>query len=301
MRKYVVSLLSLGLLLGACNESCHDWSSVTAQPPGASSNEMGDDAPSQNKEDGAHHEADDSNDNGSNHDVSGDAANNNTSDENVNHDSDNVEINNNSNNSSNSNSNSNGNSNNNAPNEDDHGESNDNGSQNASDTDDGVSTGEAAQALSLPGLDNLYRVSEKLYRSAQPMQGGLVSAQTLGIRTVLSLQIVDFDSGLDETAELSLSLVHVPMMPSSVTDEDVLKALRAIQASDGPVLVHCLHGADRTGTVVAMYRVVFQNWSKDRAIDEMTNGGFGYHVEYASLVELIRRADIAAYRQALGL
>lgn len=296
MRKYVVSLLSLGLLLGACNESCHDWSSVTAQPPGASSNETGDDAPSQNKEDGAHHEADDSNDNGSNHDVSGDAANNNTSDENVNHDSDNVEINNNSNNSNNSSNNSN-----NAPNEDDHGESNDNGSQNASDTDDGVSTGEAAQALSLPGLDNLYRVSEKLYRSAQPMQGGLVSAQTLGIRTVLSLQIVDFDSGLDETAELSLSLVHVPMMPSSVTDEDVLKALRAIQASDGPVLVHCLHGADRTGTVVAMYRVVFQNWSKDRAIDEMTNGGFGYHVEYANLVELIRRADIAAYRQALGL
>ena len=156
-------------------------------------------------------------------------------------------------------------------------------------------------SIEMPGLSNLYRVSEKLYRSAQPAQNGLISAQELGIGTVLSLQLVNMDVGLDEASEVSLEFVHVPMIPSIVSDEDVLKALRVIRSSEGPVLVHCLHGADRTGTVVAMYRIVFQNWSKEKAIDEMTNGGFGYHPEYANLLELIEQADIEAYRRALEL
>lgn len=275
---------------------------MTAQPPVASSNETGGNASSQNEGVGVHNEADDQNADGSNNNASGEDTNNNTSDEEIDNNNASGDASNNNEEADNNSSDEEIN-NDDALNEDvdDNGASDDNGSQSTSDTEDDGSTGEPAQPLEMPGLGNLYRVSEKLYRSAQPMQGGLVSAQALGIRTVLSLQVVDFDSGLDETADLSLSLVHVPMVPSSVTDEDVLKALRAIQASDGPVLVHCLHGADRTGTVVAMYRIVFQNWSKDKAIDEMTNGGFGYHVEYANLVELIKSADIAEYRQLLGL
>ena len=36
-----------------------------------------------------------------------------------------------------------------------------------------------------------------------------------------------------------------------------------------PVFVHCKHGADRTGTMVAFYRILFEGWSKDEAIREM--------------------------------
>ena len=50
-----------------------------------------------------------------------------------------------------------------------------------------------------------------------------------------------------------------------------------IRRASGPVLVHCLHGSDRTGTIVAMYRIVEQGWTREAAIAEMTGGGYGYH------------------------
>ena len=52
--------------------------------------------------------------------------------------------------------------------------------------------------------------------------------------------------------------------------------IMAAFSHEGPVLVHCKHGADRTGCIVALYRIVFQSWSKEAAIDEMHNGGYGF-------------------------
>ena len=69
----------------------------------------------------------------------------------------------------------------------------------------------------------------------------------------------------------------------------------------GTVLVHCQHGADRTGLLVAVYRVVVQGWSKERAIDEMTNGGFGFHPVWKNLVAYLRHLDVARIRAEAGL
>ncbi|WP_282598360.1 tyrosine-protein phosphatase, partial [Pseudomonas chlororaphis] len=62
-----------------------------------------------------------------------------------------------------------------------------------------------------------------------------------------------------------------------VLQSPLARAVRAIQnaESDGPVLMHCKHGSDRTGLMSAMYRVVVQGWSKEEALNEMTGGGFG--------------------------
>lgn len=43
------------------------------------------------------------------------------------------------------------------------------------------------------------------------------------------------------------------------------------------MVVHCWHGSDRTGAVIAAYRIVQQGWSQHDAIDEMINGGYGFH------------------------
>jgi protein tyrosine/serine phosphatase len=72
----------------------------------------------------------------------------------------------------------------------------------------------------------------------------------------------------------------------------VVEALRIIRNSERPILIHCWRGSDRTGLVSAMYRIVFQGWSKDDAIDELMHGGYGYHFLYKNIPDFIRQVNI---------
>ena len=67
-----------------------------------------------------------------------------------------------------------------------------------------------------------------------------------------------------------------------------------------PVLVHCQHGSDRTGTMVAIYRVVVDGWTKAEATNEMINGGFGYHPMWQNLLVYIDALDVAAIKQKVA-
>ncbi|WVM91781.1 tyrosine-protein phosphatase [Halopseudomonas pachastrellae] len=62
-----------------------------------------------------------------------------------------------------------------------------------------------------------------------------------------------------------------------MTDTDVIRVLREIRAGQqqGKVLIHCKHGQNRTGLMAAMYRIVFDGWSREQAMAEMLEGGFG--------------------------
>ena len=75
----------------------------------------------------------------------------------------------------------------------------------------------------------------------------------------------------------------------TVTDENVQ-----------PVFVHCKHGADRTGTMVAIYRIVVEGWSKEDAIKEMRQGGFGYHEVWKMLPEFIRELNVEEIKKQLA-
>lgn len=160
-------------------------------------------------------------------------------------------------------------------------------------------TSQPPTPLEADGLNNLYRLNDELYRSAQPAENGLTSAKMLGIQTVLSLQLVSLDSALEATEQTGLSLIHVPMIPWKVTENELLQALEVLRDAPKPILVHCLHGADRTGLVIAMYRILFQDWPKTDAIEEMTSEQFGYHEEFSNLPELIEQIDIDAMRSKL--
>lgn len=154
-----------------------------------------------------------------------------------------------------------------------------------------------AQPVQAEGLPNLHRVSGKLYRSAQPTAEGMRAAERLGIRTVVSLRSGQRDASLAVGTDLILR--HVPMRAWNPHFPAAVAALSAIAVSPGPVLVHCWHGADRTGMVVALYRMVEQGWTREAAIQEMLEGGYGYHSIWKDIITFLETVDVEALRQAL--
>lgn len=147
-------------------------------------------------------------------------------------------------------------------------------------------------------LENWYRVDRRLYRSEQPDRQGMAEAEKMGIKRVLNLR--KFHGDEDDAEQTGLKLHKIAMDAGDIREEQIVQALKIIVSSDEPILVHCWHGADRTGTVVAMYRILFQGWTKEAAIDELAHGGYGYHAIYDNIPAFIRAADIEALRKQLN-
>ncbi len=121
-------------------------------------------------------------------------------------------------------------------------------------------------------------VAPGVFRSAQPDPEGLRAAQERGVRTVVVLRTSVPEEEREAAAQLGLELVHVPMdgthMPSM---QEVERALALIlDSSKRPVLVHCAHGEERTGAVIAAYRVVANGWDPAAAEAEAIRLGFGF-------------------------
>jgi protein tyrosine/serine phosphatase len=66
-------------------------------------------------------------------------------------------------------------------------------------------------------------------------------------------------------------------------------------------MIHCQHGADRTGALVALYRVVVQGWTKEKAVLEMNQGGYHHSALWRNLDDYVMKADVEALRKALNL
>ncbi len=156
-----------------------------------------------------------------------------------------------------------------------------------------------AQPVELPGVPNLHRVSDRLYRSAQPTAQGMTQLKQLGIVTVVNLR--SFHSDRDEIGQTGLEYEHIYMKAWHPERKEVVQFLQIVtDPKRTPVLVHCQHGADRTGTMCAVYRIVVQGWSKEAALREMTEGGFGFHTVWQNLPAWIQELDIEAIKKEIG-
>lgn len=156
-----------------------------------------------------------------------------------------------------------------------------------------------AQPVDAQGLPNLHKVSSTLYRSAQPLADGLIFVnQYQPFKTIVSLRAGSPDAAI--VPPTGVKYVQIDFDTWQVKDEYVLQFLQiATNPANQPVLLHCKHGADRTGMMTAIYRIVVQNWSKADAIAEMRQGGFGYHPIWGNLIRYIERMDVNAWRQKL--
>ena len=139
-------------------------------------------------------------------------------------------------------------------------------------------------------ISNFYKIDEDIYRCAQPDAKAFAELETIGIKEVLNLRNFHSDKGLAKNTKLAL---HRVKMTAGKSDwEKLVNALRIINSRKGPIVIHCWHGSDRTGIVCALYRIIFQDWTKEAAIDELRNGGYGYHVVYDNIITFIQNADI---------
>ncbi len=157
---------------------------------------------------------------------------------------------------------------------------------------------EWAEYLEVAGVRNLHKVSEELYRGAQPSGEGMRQLKKLGIKTVVNLRSFHSDRG--EIGDTGLSYEHIYMKTGHAEDKEVVRFLKiTTDPNRTPAFVHCQRGADRTGTMCAIYRVAVQDWRKDEAIEEMTKGGYGFYSGWQNLINYIRELDIEEIKRRI--
>lgn len=120
------------------------------------------------------------------------------------------------------------------------------------------------------GIANFDQVSRHLYRGAQPNRLGIRYLKGLGIGTIINLRAGDeWQAEESEAMRQDMAYHHIPMdgyrRPSR---ETVLAVLARIEQSEAPVFVHCQFGCDRTGTIIAAYRMQREGWSSSKALNE---------------------------------
>src|SRR6266436_3147677 len=126
-------------------------------------------------------------------------------------------------------------------------------------------------------LPNFHQVNQQLYRGAQPKSGGLKHLAQLGIRTILSLRQGTAQAHIEETEAHAAGLryLNIPLSewvrPADEQVEQVLTVLNNTEMQQ--VFVHCRLGAERTGLVVAIYRMTHDGWTTERARAEAKQYG----------------------------
>ena len=148
-----------------------------------------------------------------------------------------------------------------------------------------------ATPITMAGAYNLHKVTDSLYRSAQPTHTGMKNLEKLGIKTVINLRAHHSDADIMKGTALHSEAVNIDTW--HIADEEIISVLQFLRKKeDGPFLIHCQHGADRTGVSCAKYRIVVQGWTKEAAIDEMVNGGYGFHSISSNIIDYVKKVDV---------
>ena len=149
------------------------------------------------------------------------------------------------------------------------------------------------------GVPNLHRISDELYGGGQPTVEGFRQLKTMGVKTVINLRF--FHNDKEKIAVTDLAYEEIPMNVWHAEDEDVVRFLKLLaDKKRTPFYFYCNLGADRTGLMCAVYRIAVQGWTKDEAITEMTQGGFGFHAVFPNLVHYLRKLDVEKMKRQVS-
>lgn len=158
-----------------------------------------------------------------------------------------------------------------------------------------------ARRIEVDDIDNVGRIHDGLYRGGQPGEAGYAWLKAKGFRTVINLRT---HHGEEEAVrkhgmEPVEFKVKADVFGSEPPTEEQIRAFFdvVLDPARQPVYFHCLHGADRTGTMAAIYRIEVEGWAPEKAIREMQV--FGYHDYYKDLIEFVRSYRPRGYKAPL--
>jgi len=121
------------------------------------------------------------------------------------------------------------------------------------------------------GMVRFDKVDDDVYRGSQPSMDQLMRLSTdpeVRIKTVLKL-----NPGSDPAAPGVRQIHHALYGPITPSVEKIREILKDIDQAEKPLLIHCTHGEDRTGLIVALYRVC-KGMTPEDAYKDMVAHGF---------------------------
>jgi protein tyrosine/serine phosphatase len=148
------------------------------------------------------------------------------------------------------------------------------------------------QKIVVPGIHNAGKVSDNIFRGAQPNLSSFALLKQLGVTTIVNLRSESadkVDKERREAASLGLRFIYIPIGGfSNPTDEQLAAFFTLLRENPAPtIFVHCEFGRDRTGVFIAAYRIAFQNWTADQAVAEMLSFGFN-HTFHPGMMTYVR-------------
>jgi tyrosine-protein phosphatase SIW14 len=146
---------------------------------------------------------------------------------------------------------------------------------------------------SLKELPRFHKVNEGLYRGGQPKASGFEILQAMHIKTVINFR--NDNDEREDVERLGMEHVHIPLSAwNGIQILSVREFFKILNDPDNyPIFVHCKRGADRTGAMIAFYRIAFQQWTPEQAYEEARDIGLRWW--YSRLKNQIRNFDLKYY------
>ena len=127
-------------------------------------------------------------------------------------------------------------------------------------------------------IRNFYAVNKYLYRGGQPNSEQFLNLKENGFKTIINLRSGKKTIAREKSIveELGMKFLNIPLSYfRNPTMDEVNRFIEYTEAAENqPLFVHCFHGVDRTGFIIAMYRIKICQWDFDRAYQEMVECGF---------------------------
>lgn len=151
----------------------------------------------------------------------------------------------------------------------------------------------------LNGIRNLREVHPWLFRGGEPPPQAFKTLKQMGVTTIVDLR----DSAKTANTEKSLckrygmNFVHIPMShrvaPTKQQINEFLKVVATAKehTGQGSVFVHCTMGDDRTGCMVAISRIAQDDYTFEKAYEEMLH--FGFHRHFDTLASAVREFAVS--------
>jgi len=133
----------------------------------------------------------------------------------------------------------------------------------------------AGERRKVSGVPNFGEATQQLFRGGQPNEKGFEALSKMGVDIVVDARGNRAKSEGTLVKRLGMKYVAIPWHCPFPHDDVFARFLKLLR--DNPhkkVFVHCRLGDDRTGMMIAAYRMAVEGWSAEDAMMEMRHFGF---------------------------